>query len=357
VKFVKFYSDNTGPVADELIKAVVDVNRGVTPAYGEDQLTSRLQQRFREIFEHDHLLVALTSSGTAANGIALALAAPPYSGIFCHETAHIYLAEPGTAEFFTGGARLLPVGGAGTKIAPDRLSTAIEKFCGASNMRLQPGVVSLTQATDAGAVYRPFEIQTLAAIANAHKMPVHVDGARFANALVQVGCSPAELTWKCGVDVMSFGVTKNGGMAFDAVVIFQPAIGQSLPKLLRRTGQLFSKMRYPASQALAYLNDGLWLRLAGQANEVARHLAARLGELPGVEITMPVESNMVLIRLQGRLADALRERGFNMIRKSDGSHRLVCQPDTTERELSEMIEVFAETSRIESERSVAAGHR
>lgn len=354
---MKFYSDNTGPVADELIDAVVDVNRGVAPAYGEDQLTSRLQQRFREIFEHDDLLVALTSSGTAANGIALALTAPPYSGIFCHETAHIYLAEPGTAEFFTGGARLLPVGGAGTKIAPDRLSAAIEKFCGASNMRLQPGVVSLTQATDAGAVYRPSEIRTLAAIANVQKMPVHVDGARFANALVQVGCSPAELTWKCGVDVMSFGVTKNGGMTFDAVVIFQPEIGRSLPKLLRRTGQLFSKMRYPASQALAYLNDGLWLRLAGQANEVARRLAARLGELPGVEIAMPVESNMVLIRLQGRLAEALRERGFNMIRKSDGSYRLVCQPDTSEREISEMIDAFAEAARIEAEPSAAADNR
>jgi threonine aldolase len=342
---VKFYSDNTGPVAAELIAAIADVNGGVTPAYGGDQVTARLQQRFREIFEHDRLIVALTCSGTAANGVSLALTARPYSGIFCHETAHIYLAEPGTAEFFTGGARLLPVGGSGTKIAAERLSAAIGRFCGTSSMRLQPGVVSLTQSTDSGAVYTPAEIEVLSSIAKAQDMHVHMDGARFANALVEIGCSPAELTWKSGVDVMSFGITKNGGMASDAVVVFQPELGVNLDKLLRRSGQLFSKMRYPAGQTLAYLKDDLWLRLARRANRVARVLAARLGEMTGVEIAVPVESNMVLLKLQPPLAEFLKQGGLDLIRKSDGAYRLVCQSDTTDDEIADLVGAFAAASR------------
>lgn len=341
MKHLKFYSDNTGPAAEQLIAAISDINTSVMPAYGDDAVTEAMRRRFREVFELDRLTVALTSSGTAANGISLALAAKPYSGIFCHETAHIYHAEPGTAEFFTGGARLLPVGGAGTKMDAERFKAAIDRFCGPSSTRLQPGVLSLTQATDGGAVYAPAEIASLSGIAKANGMFVHMDGARFANALVAAGCSPAELSWKAGVDIMSFGIAKNGGMSCDAVLIFEPRLDHNLNKLLRRSGQLFSKMRYPASQTLAYLEDDLWLRLARRANRSAAEISRALGAMRGVEQVLPVESNMMLLRLRPDLATALQRAGLDMIRKSDGYHRMVCRPDTTDEEIAEVIGLFA----------------
>lgn len=336
---VDFYSDNLGAAVPEILDAIARVDAGAAPAYGADAATQSLARQLKRVFERDDLTFALVGTGTAANGISLALTAPPFTAIYCHDTAHILLAEAGAAEFFTGGARLVPVTGAGTRIDPSLLEQALAAAA-AKPFLVQASTLSLCQSTDYGAVYGVEEVRRLTAIAARFGLKVHMDGARFANAVAAEGCTPADLSWRAGVDVLSLGITKNGGLSTELVVVFDPALGADLPRVQRRTGQLASKMRYAAVQALAYFQDDLWLRLAANANAAARTLAERVAAIPGVALARPVATNLVLLRLDDRLARRLDAGGLRMLRKDGGEHRLVCRPDTSREEVDAVVDLF-----------------
>lgn len=333
------YSDNLGAAAPEILDAIARVDADAAPAYGADGATRSLETLLKRTFAHDDLTFALVGTGTAANGLSLALSAPPFTGIYCHDTAHILLSEAGAAEFFTGGARLVPVSGPDTKIDPSLLERALAAAA-AKPFLVQASVLSICQSTDYGMTYAVEDVRRLSAIAARFGLKVHMDGARFANAVVAEGCTPADLTWRAGVDVMSLGVTKNGGLSTELVVVFDPALGVDLARVQRRTGQLASKMRYAAVQALAYFQDDLWLRLAAGANAAARTLAQRIGAFPGVTLARPVATNLVLLDLDDRLAGRLGAAGLRMLRKDGGEYRLVCRPDTSGDEIEAVVDLF-----------------
>jgi threonine aldolase len=287
---MNFRSDNTAAAAAEIIAALTAVNEQPAAPYGEDPWSIRLDTVFSELFERN-VRVFTVASGTAANAIALASAVPPWGAIFCHREAHIECDEAGAPEFFTGGAKLVLLDGAAAKIAPEALKQAIARKAWDIHA-VQPAAVSISQASERGAVYRPDEVAALGEIARGAGLAFHMDGARFANAVAALGCKPAEVTWRAGVDLLSFGATKNGALAAEAIVVFDPARAEAVAHRRKRGGHLFCKGRYPAAQFLAYLKDGLWLKLAGRANA----LATKLGEAVGPHLLLPVETNLVFIK-------------------------------------------------------------
>jgi threonine aldolase len=307
---MNFVSDNAAGAAPEIMQAVVAANEGVAASYGSDAWSSRARSLLEDIFEHD-LAVALVASGSAANGLALATLAPPYGAIFAHEASHVHMDECGAPEFFTGGAKLIPLRTGGEKITRDALEQALARYpedAAESIHRVRPSVLSLTQPTEYGVTYELAELRSICELARESGLAVHVDGARFANALVTLGCSPAEATWKQGVDALSLGLTKNGAMAADVVVLFDAARSQELGWRCKRAGQLLSKSRFTGAQLEAALTDGLWLRLAARANKAARRLAEGLSGVEGIEIAAPVNANAVFAvfpeRVERRLLDA-----------------------------------------------------
>jgi threonine aldolase len=299
-----FKSDNTAPVAPALLAALAAANEGYSGAYGEDPWTRRLAARFDELFERE-VRVFPVATGTAANALALATLVPPYGAVLCHKEAHILRDECGAPEFMTGGARLLPLAGEGAKLTPTALGRALADHP-TSVHTVQPRAVSISQATELGTVYSPGELRALTALAHDRGLAVHMDGARFANALAHLGCSPAEATWRAGIDILSFGATKNGAMAAEAVVFFDPARAADFELRRKRAAHLFSKMRYISAQLLAYVEDGLWLRLASGANAGARRIGAASGSL----LLHPVEANEVFLRPGAERIAVLRARGF-----------------------------------------------
>lgn len=303
-----FSSDNAESWAPEILTALAAAGNGPVAAYGNDPLTSAVARRFDELFERE-VAVFFVATGTAANSLAFASLCPPYGAIFVHEAAHVQIDECGAPEFFTGGAKLIPLAGMHGKVAPTTLSQALSHFYDGFVHHSQPSVLSLTQASEAGTVYTPTEIKALAEVAHSRRMAVHVDGARFANALVHLGCTPAQATWQAGVDVMSFGATKNGCLAAEAVVFFDPAQAQSFAYLRKRSGHLLSKHRLLSAQMLAYLTDDLWLHLARHANTMATHLGDELGRIEGVELWHPVQANEVFVSFPGAVALRLLEKG------------------------------------------------
>jgi threonine aldolase len=305
---MRFSSDNAEGWAPEILDALARAGDGAMPAYGNDALTGEVARRFNDLFERD-VAVFLVSTGTAANGLALASVCPPYGAIFAHAAAHLQVDECAAPEFFTGGAKLIPLPGSNGKLAPETLTEALAHFYDGFVHHAQPSVLSLTQATESGTVYTRPEIEALASVARARRLSVHMDGARFANALVHLGCSPAEATWKAGVDLMSFGATKNGCLAVEAVVFFDPERAASFEYLRKRSGHLLSKHRVLSAQMLAYLDGDLWLRLAGQANRMAARLGAALSGIHGVRLWYPVEANEVFVSFPGEVAWRLMEQG------------------------------------------------
>ena len=299
-----FKSDNTAPAAPELLAALAAANEGYARGYGDDAWTARAERRFCEVFERD-LRVFLVGTGTSANALALATLVPPYGSVFCHEQAHIVRDECGAPEFMSGGARLQLLPGEGAKLTPAALLRGIADNPTAVHT-VQPRAVSISQATELGTVYRPEELKALSGAAHAHGLALHMDGARFANAVAFLGCTPAEATWRSGVDVLSFGATKNGALAAEAVVFFDPARAADFELRRKRAGHLFSKMRYVGAQWVAYLEDGLWLRLAARADALAR----RIGETAGPLRLQPVEANEVFVRPGASGIAALRAQGF-----------------------------------------------
>lgn len=288
-----FASDNGSGVPAEVLAALARANEGHALPYGADPLTQDVQARLRALFEAPEAAVFLVATGTAANALSLALLCPPWAAVFCHRHAHVEEDECGAPEFFTGGAKLIPLEGAHAKIAPEALARAVAATGSTGVHGVQRGMLTLTNATENGTIYRPAEVAVLARIAREAGMPVHMDGARLANALVTAGCSPAEMTWRAGVDALSLGGTKNGLMGVEAVILFDPAKAWEFQLRRKRGGHLVSKQRYLAAQMAAWLEDGLWLRLAAEANRMAARLAEGLARLPDARILHPVEANAV----------------------------------------------------------------
>ncbi|MBV9969341.1 MAG: low specificity L-threonine aldolase [Xanthobacteraceae bacterium] len=302
-----FASDNAAGVAPAILQAIAAANGGFALAYGEDALTRRIERCFCELFERE-VAVFLVPTGTAANALALAHFAPPWGAVMCHREAHVISNECGAPEFFGAGLRLVGLDGEGGKIAPQTLALALDRHEGHRPHQVVPAMVSLTQATEAGTVYRADEVAALCALAHTRGLAVHMDGARFANALVRLGASAAQITWRAGVDVLSFGATKGGALAAEAVVFFDPARAAHMAERRKRAGHLVSKHRFLAAQFEAFLADGLWLALASHANGMADRLAAALEGL-GFAPVWDVEANLVFVLLPQELHEHLQAAG------------------------------------------------
>lgn len=338
---MNFRSDNIASVAPPIMAALAAANARSEGAYGADRITKRLDGLFGELFERE-VAVFPTVTGTAANALALAALVPSYGAIYCHREAHINKEECGAPEFFTGGAKLVALPGPRAKIDPEALEEALARGGRGDVHYAQPAAVSLTQQTEEGAVYRPEEIRRLAAIARRHGLGVQMDGARFANAVAALGCTPAEATWRAGVDVLCFGATKNGALAAEAVVLFRPELAGELAYRHKRAGQLVSKMRFVSAQLEAYLADGLWLDLAAGANAMGRRLAEGLSALPGVVLAGPVEGNEVFVTLPGAVIAGLESAGAGFYRWPESDResrtiRLVAAHDTTAAEVDAFL--------------------
>lgn len=288
-----FTSDNASGAAPEIMESVLKANAGYTRGYGAEDAMVRVTAQLREVFEHPEAAVYLVPTGTVANSLSLALFCPPWSAIFAHADAHIAQDECGAPEFYTNGAKLVSVAGEHGKMTPETLRQSIEKVGNSGVHGVQRGIVSITNVTEAGTVYSPSNVAALTAAAREAGVPSHLDGARFANALVASGATAADMTWRSGVDVVSFGGTKNGCMGVEAVVIFDAKTAWEFELRRKRGGHLFSKHRYLSAQMEAYLTDGLWLRLAAQANAMGARLAKGLASLPGVSLCHPVDANML----------------------------------------------------------------
>lgn len=306
---MNFISDNAVGVAPEIMHALAEANRGPSMPYGADDWTKRVEQRFAEIFEHD-VRVFPVATGTAANALSLACLAPPYGSIYAHEGAHVMTDECGAPELFSGGAKMRPLPGAHGKLSADTLDRALLQGASGDVHQVIPAAISLTQATEAGTVYQPAELQAIAEVARRHKVRLHMDGARFANAVAYLGVPARQVTWEAGIDVLSFGASKGGCMAAEAVIFFDPALAESFGHRRMRGGHLVSKMRFISAQLEAYLTDGLWLKLARHANAMAQRIAQGLAAVPGVSLQHPVEDNEVFAQMPQTMVVGLREAGF-----------------------------------------------
>jgi threonine aldolase len=321
-----FTSDNTAGICPEAWAAMAAANPGCAASYGDDESTSRAAGLVRAVFEMD-CDVFFVSTGTVANALALAACCPEGGGIVCHEEAHIAVHECGAAEFFSGGGRVLPVAGARGKLAPAGVGRAISSA-------KSPGarVLSLTQATEFGTLYTVAETRALADAARRSGLAVHMDGARFANAAASLarreGSKPADMTWRAGVDVLSFGGTKNGMAEADAVVFFNRDLARGFGERQKRAGQLSSKMRFQSAQWIGFLQDGAWLRHAAHANAMASRLAAELSGIPGISLGVECETNALFVGMPARFASALRASGWDVIEPWAPGYRLMCSWST-----------------------------
>lgn len=312
-----FASDNTAAIAPDILKAIAAVNDGFVLGYGNDSVTQDTQKRLSEFFERD-VAMFLVPTGTAANSLALAHVTPPWTGVLCHANAHINTDECGAPEFFGHGIKLIGLPGDHGKLQLETITAAIERYSGRSPHQVNAASISITQATEAGTIYRVDEIAAIAKAAHAAGIKVHMDGARFLNAVARLNASPADVTWKAGVDVLSFGATKGGALAAEAVVFFDPKLAAMMPERRKRSGHLFSKHRFLAAQFDAFLANDYGLKLARHANDMADLLAAKLGAA-GISILWPVEANLVFAAMPKALDAKLRAAGAAYyVRRSDG---------------------------------------
>jgi threonine aldolase len=308
-----FKSDNVSPVSDAIMAAINAANIGAMPSYGGDEFTQTLQAVASEVFDIEVAIFPVTT-GTAANALALSQLVAPYGAVYCHEAAHIVTDECGAPEFFTGGAKTMGLPAADGKILPDQLAGAIAFAEDMGVHHVKPAAVSLSQATEWGTVYQLSEVAALAGVAKGHGLPVHMDGARFANALVHLGCTPAAASWQSGVDVLSLGATKNGALCAEAVVFFDPARARDFERRRKQAGHLWSKLRFVSAQLLAYFENGLWLDNAGHANAMASALARGLREVRGASLLQSVDANEVFVALPEATVAALEQQGFGFYR-------------------------------------------
>jgi threonine aldolase len=332
-----FASDNNAGISPEVLAALTEANQGHVVGYGHDDYTERAQAAVSEIFEKE-CGVYFVSNGTSANCLALSAFLQSYHAVIAHEHSHLETDECNALSHFIHGAKALPVSGPNGKINPDTMFQIITSQRPVHGSL--PRAVSLTNLTELGTVYRPDEIREIAGIAKRFEMIVHVDGARFGNAVASIGCSPADLTWRAGVDVLSFGGTKNGLGFGEAIVFFDPSAAASFEYRLKQSGQLASKMRFLSGPWLGYLKDGRWLDRARHANLMAERLEKGLLALTEVEILYPREGNAVFAKISDAAADKLHERGWRFYNDvgPDQAARLMCSWDTTEEDVSGFLE-------------------
>ncbi|MBF9234757.1 threonine aldolase family protein [Microvirga alba] len=304
---MNFLSDNIVGASAPVLQALMQANDGAMPAYGGDDITKRIKARFAEIFEHE-VSVYLVTTGTAANALALSSIVPPWGLCVCHKEAHVIDDECGAPEFFMHGAKLAGLPGVGSKLTAASVSAYLEGLPKAVK-QMPPKALSISQVTESGMVYGLDEIAALSAVCKAHGLSFHMDGARFVNALVTLGCTPAEMTWKQGIDILSFGATKNGCLMAEAIVVFKPALAEGLDYRCKRAGQVTSKGRLIAAQLEGYFANDHWYDNARHANRLATLLSDGLSQLPGVRLAWPTEANEVFPILSKSLDQALREGG------------------------------------------------
>ena len=306
---VKFASDNVAGACPEVLDAILKANDGDRAPYGDDEISKNLQDKFSEIFEKE-VIVFPTSSGTAANALALSTMTPSFGNIYCHKLSHINVDECGAPEFYTGGAKLVNLNGVNGKITAEELNNSISGKGVVHHT--QPSSVSITQLCETGEAYELDEIKKISEIAHNHKLNMHMDGARFANALVSLDCSPAEMTWKSGIDVLSFGATKNGCLAAEAIIFFKPELVGNLPFLMKRAGHLLSKMSFVSAQLDAYITNEVWLRNAKHANAMGKKLSQGLDQHKNIELAYPTDANEIFVKIPKDIIDQLNSEGYKI---------------------------------------------
>ena len=306
---VKFASDNVAGACPEVLDAILKANDGDRAPYGDDEISKNLQDKFSEIFEKE-VIVFPTSSGTAANALALSTMTPSFGNIYCHKLSHINVDECGAPEFYTGGAKLVNLNGVNGKITAEELNKSISGKGVVHHT--QPSSVSITQLCETGEAYELDEIKIISEITHNHKLNMHMDGARFANALVSLDCSPAEMTWKSGIDVLSFGATKNGCLAAEAIIFFKPELVGNLPFLMKRAGHLLSKMSFVSAQLDAYITNEVWLRNAKHANAMGKKLSQGLDQHKNIELAYPTDANEIFVKIPKDIIDQLNSEGYTI---------------------------------------------
>lgn len=338
---MRFASDNTSGAAPEVMAAILKANEGYERSYGADAAMERVTDLVRNLFEAPQAEVRLVATGTAANALAIATHVQPWDGVFCHRHAHIAEDECNAPEFYSG-AKLVLVPGEHGKMTSDTLGHALATTGESGVHGVQRGMLSLTNVTEAGTVYTPAEIASLTALAKSRGIPSHLDGARFANALVATRATPAEMTWKAGIDVLSLGGTKNGCLGVEGVVLFNPARAWELELRRKRGGHLFSKHRFLAAQMEAYLTDGLWLRLAAQANAMGQRLISGLQDRQAH--VPPADANMLFPEWTTGHHDRLEAAGAHYYRfpapEGREKARLVASWSTTEADVDRFLAAF-----------------
>jgi threonine aldolase len=332
---VEFASDNTAGICPEAWLALQEANLASAEPYGDDRWTARARELVRELFEID-CTVNFVLNGTAANALALAQICQSHQSVLCHRYSHIQTDECGAPEFFSKGAKLLLVGGANGKIDKDEVDLVIARQVELHAQR--PRALSITQASELGTVYTADEIRSFAEFARSRSLVLHMDGARFANAIAALNCAPKEISWQAGVDVLCFGGTKNGAPAGDLVIFFNKELTHDFEYRLKQSGQLASKTRFLAAPWIGLLHDRVWLRNAQHANKMAAHLAAQLANEDKIDIVFPVEANAVFVRMSEQLSAALRERGWEFYNFIEPDiHRLMCSWASTEQQIVEFV--------------------
>lgn len=313
---MRFFSDNAAPVSPAVMAAIMAADT-LDTAYDGDAWSGRLDAAFSALFETE-VSAIWVPTGTAANCLALATLCPPFGGVLCHEEAHVEMDEAGAPEFFTHGAKLMAVSGEGAKVTPDVLRAKLATIRDDVH-QVQAHALTITNATEYGLVYTPAEVASLGDLCRERNIGFHMDGARFANAVASLGCSPADLTWRAGVDALSFGFTKNGGMSAEALVFFRPGLVDQAKRRRKRAGHLLSKGRYLAAQLLALIADDLWLKNGEAANAAARRVADAAGD----RCLHPVQANEIFIRVTAAEAASLRALGYDFYDWGEGAARLV----------------------------------
>lgn len=332
----EFESDNTAAICPEAWAALAEANSKSAASYGDDQWTERVSRLVREIFETD-CETFLVFNGTAANSLALAHLCRSFHSVLCHERSHVETDECGAPEFFSGGSKLLPISGADGKLDLAEMEATILRQQGVHSPK--PRAISLAQSTELGTVYRPEEIERIAEFARRHSLLVHMDGARFANAVATLDCAPKAITWEAGLASLCFGGTKNGTAAGELVIFFQKELAREFEYRAKQAGQLASKMRFLAAPWAGLLHGGVWLENARRANQRAKELAEKLTATLGLEPAFPCEANALFLRLSDQLVAQLHGRGWHFYKFVEPDvYRLMCSWSVTEGDINDFID-------------------
>ena len=340
---VKFASDNVAGACPEVLDAIIKANEGDSTPYGNDQISTELQDKFSEIFEKE-VIVFPTASGTAANALALSTMTPSFGNIYCHKMSHINTDECGAPEFYTGGGKLVTLQGVKGKITAEELDEAIT---GKGIVHhTQPSSVSITQVCETGEVYQLDEIKKISDVAHNHNLNMHMDGARFANALVSLDVTPAEMTWKSGIDVLSFGATKNGCLAAEAIIFFKKDLVGNVAFLMKRAGHLLSKMRFVSAQLDAYISNDVWIKNARHANKMGKKLSDGLISHSDINLSFPTEANEVFATFPKNKIERLNSEGYTINEDEwDGKAvRLVAAWNTKDNDVDEFLNILNKTN-------------